>query len=121
MIDHCDAYSSTVRHCYYLDCMVGSGGGQQLHVDCTEDKLASVLERALVMLYPTAFNTNTNISLVIYDATVFNRAGTNADFFYIRTFGHQNEQTFECLLRGCSPIHISYLFILRPLVYYKSS
>ena len=67
---HCDACSSTVLHCYYLDCMVGNGGGQQLHVNCTEDELASVLERALVMLYPTTVNTNTNISLAIYDATV---------------------------------------------------
>ena len=43
-----------------------------MHVNCTEDELASVLERALVMLYPTTVNTSTNISLVIYDATVFN-------------------------------------------------
>lgn len=70
--DHCDAYSSTVLHCYYLDCMVGSSEGQQLHVDCTEDELASVHEKALVMLYPTTVNANTNIFFVIYDATVFN-------------------------------------------------
>ena len=38
--------------------------------------------------------------------------------FYIRTFGHQNERAFK---RGRSLIHIFYLFILRPFVYYKFS
>ena len=59
--------------------MVGNGGGQQLHVNCTEDELASVLERALVMLYPTTVNTNTNISLAIYDATVLTHSQSILD------------------------------------------